>query len=122
MLSWRELPPWMKLLRSGAVVGWSIFMGSLVTVGAIETAALRQPAVADAHFNHPHDIKGTVRFFSDRQEQVYVVAKPLMLGSFAVSAVLFGSCKRLEESREKRKKQKQLEQLSQRLSEQETRP
>ena len=67
-----------------------------------------------------HDIKGRIRFFSDQQERIYVVAKPLMISSFVVTFVLFCVCGRLEERREQRKKQRQLQQIAQRMIEQET--
>jgi hypothetical protein len=120
MLDWNELPPWMRLLRASAITGWVVVVGSLLTVGTIETAALRQPTIADSYFAHPHDIKGRIRFFSDQQERIYVVAKPLMISSFVVTFVLFCFCGRLEERREQRKKQWQLQQIAQRMIEQET--
>jgi hypothetical protein len=120
MLAWDELPPWMRLLRASAISGWVVVVASLLTVGIIETAALHQPTTADSYFAHPHDIKGRIRFFSNQQERIYVVAKPLMISSFVITFVLFCFCGRLEERREQRQKQRQLQQIAQRMIEQET--
>jgi hypothetical protein len=84
---------------------------SMSTVGAIETAALRQPKIANAPFVHPHEIKSGVRFFTDRQETLYAVAKPLMIGSCAVSFAFIMALSRIEESWRKRKQQDLLDRL-----------
>jgi hypothetical protein len=64
---WQELSPWMRALRVSMLICFAVAMISMSTVGAIETAALRQPKIADAPFVHPREIKGGVRFFTDRQ-------------------------------------------------------
>jgi hypothetical protein len=87
-------------------------MISISTVGAIETAALGQPKIADAPFVHPHEIKGGVRFFTDRQEKIYAVAKPLMIGSWAVTLALMLAVGRIEESWRKRKQQDLLDRVA----------
>jgi len=42
---WQELSPWMRALRVSMLIGWAVAMISISTVGAIETAALRQPKI-----------------------------------------------------------------------------
>jgi hypothetical protein len=109
---WQELSPWMRALRVSMLIGWAVAMISISTVGAIETAALRQPKIADAPFVHPHEIKGGIRFFTDRQERIYAVAKPLMIGSWAVTLAFMVALGRIEESWRKRKQQDLLHRLA----------
>ena len=109
---WQELSPWMRALRVGILICWAVMMISISTVGAIETAALGQPKIADAPFVHPHEIKGGLRFFTDRQEKIYAVAKPLMIGSWAVTLALMLAVGRIEESWRKRKQQDLLDRVA----------
>jgi hypothetical protein len=78
---------------AGAVGNWLVWLDCLygfnAPVGYIETAELKQPKIADSLFTHPHNIKGVMRFFSDHQQQIYRVARPLMIGSWAATLVLF---------------------------------
>ncbi len=90
-LAWNESPASLRVVRVVAIAAWVAFIASLLTVGVIETASLRQPAVAEGQFVHPHPIKGTIRFFSDGQERIYRVAKPAMLLSWLSCMVLFGA-------------------------------
>jgi ABC-type Fe3+ transport system permease subunit len=103
---WQELSPWMRALRVSILICWAVMMI------AIETAALRQPKIADATFVHPHEIKGGVRFFTDRQEKIYAAARPLMIGSWAVTLALMVAVGRTEESWRKRKQQDLLDRLA----------
>jgi hypothetical protein len=73
---------------------------------------LRQPKIADAPFIHPHEIKGGIRFFTDRQEKIYAVAKPLMIGSFAVTFAFIVALGRIEERWRKRRQQDLLDRLA----------
>jgi hypothetical protein len=109
---WQEIPPWMRALRVSMFIGWAVAIISISTVGAIETAALRQPKIADAPFIHPHEIKGGIRFFTDRQEKIYAVAKPLMIGSFAVTFAFIVALGRIEERWRKRRQQDLLDRLA----------
>ncbi len=85
---------------------------SICTVGSIETVALRQPKIADAQFVHPHNIKGIIRFFTDRQESVYAVAKPLMIGFGAICLALMVVFRRVEENWRQRKQRDLLDRLT----------
>jgi len=82
-----------------------VAMISLVTAGAIETVALKQPQVTDPPYVHAHKIKGRVRFFTERQEEIYAVAKPLQFPSFVVGFVLMVAFVRIEENFKKQKQQ-----------------
>jgi hypothetical protein len=110
-----DLPPSPRLRRAIRV---SLFIcaliagTSLITVGAIETVALKQPQVTDPPYVHPHKIKGRVRFFTDRQEEIYAVAKPLQFPSWVVSFVLMAAFVRIEESFKKQKQQDLLERIA----------
>jgi hypothetical protein len=104
-LRWREFSFAMKALCILAILSCCIFGALLLTVGYIETVALSQPLVADAMFRHPHEVKGAIRFFTDRQEYIYSVSKPAMLGAFLTSAILSyaytSRYRRLEDERRK---------------------
>ena len=103
-----DLPPSPRLrraIRVGLLICTLIAGPSLVTVGAIETVALKQPQVADPPYIHPHKIKGRVRFFTDRQEDIYAVAKPLQFPSWVVFFIVMAAFVRIEESFKKQKLQ-----------------
>jgi hypothetical protein len=100
------------VLRVSALICWAVVMISISTVGAIETAALRPPKIPDAPFVHPHEIKGGVRCFTDRQEKIYAVAKPLLIGCWAVTLALMVAVGRIEESWRKQKEQDLLDRLA----------
>lgn len=87
-LRWHEYPVGIKALTVVAVVAWVIFGSLLLTVGYIEIVALSQPSIPNNVYSQPHEIKG-IRFFTDRQEQVYSIVKPLMIVAFAITAILF---------------------------------
>ena len=80
--------------------------------GAIETVALGQPTIADGPFVHPHNIKGRVRFFTDRQEKIYAVAKPLIVPSWAVLMLMIVTANLMEERRKKQAQQDLLERIA----------
>ena len=86
-------------------------MVSLLTVGEIETAALRQPKIPDTFYIYYHDIKGVPRYFSQGQERVYRVAKPLMIASFGVTLLMFCVYGKLEERWDERRCRAALEEL-----------
>jgi hypothetical protein len=109
---WREMSPWMQALRASLLICWAVALISICTVGSIETVALRQPKIADAQFVHPHNIKGIIRFFTDRQESVYAVAKPLMIGFGAISLALMVVFRRVEENWTQRKQRDLLDRLT----------
>ena len=110
--NWQELSSGMRVLLVISLIGWIVAMGSMLTVGYIETAALNQPKIADSLFTHPHNIKGVVRFFSDHQEQIYGVARPLMIGSWAATFVLFSVYGHMEDQWKKRKQRSLMDRVS----------
>jgi len=116
-VSWHDLPGWMRIVYVLMIVGWCFVMGALLTVGQIETAAIWQPSTPDGIYRYPHDIKGSVRYFSDGQERLYGVARPLMVGGFAlmlpVSGMFIYILRRLNE----RRRQEALEDIWKRLEE-----
>jgi hypothetical protein len=93
-LSWKSVsgkpPPWrdmswrMRAFTVSVIAAWSVTMALMLTDGYIETAALSQPAVAEAQYRHPHMFKGVIRYLTDGQEQVYATVHPLMFGSWAI--------------------------------------
>jgi len=109
---WQELSPWMRALRVSVFICWIVTIGSISTVGYIEAAALRQPKIADAEFVYPHNVKGVVRLFTDQQEGIYAIAKPLMIGFGAITLALIVVGRRVEEDWRERKLQEALDRLS----------
>jgi hypothetical protein len=109
---WREISPRMRALRVILFVCWAVALISMSVVGSIETAALSQPKIAYAEFIYAHEIKGGIRFFTDRQERIYAVAKPLSLGFWAVAFALAVVLLQIEENWRKRKQQDLLDRLT----------
>jgi ABC-type Fe3+ transport system permease subunit len=109
---WREMSPLMRVLLAMLLACWAVALVSLCTVGFIETVAVKQPEIADAEFVHPHNIKGVTRFFTDRQERIYAVAKPLMIGFGAAALVLMVVLRRADENWRGRKQRDLLDRLT----------
>jgi hypothetical protein len=109
---WQEISPRMRALRVTMFVCCAVAFVSMSAVGSIETAALRQPKIADAEFVHAHEIKGGIRFFTDRQEQIYAIAKLLMFGFGVVGLALGVIHNRIEENWRNRKQQDLLDRLT----------
>lgn len=116
-MSWHNLPRWMRTVHVLMIVGWCVVGASLLTVGQIETAAIWQPSAPDSIYRYPHDIKGSVRYFSDGQERVYRVVRPLMTGGFAVMLPISAIFMYILERLNKRRRQAELEDLWKRLEE-----
>jgi hypothetical protein len=109
---WQEISRGMRALRVTMFVCCAVAFISLSAVGSIETAALRQPKIADAEFVHAHEIKGGIRYFTDQQERIYAVAKPLMFGFGAIALALGVILNRIEENLRKRKQQDLLDRVT----------
>ena len=117
ILPWRELPAWLRVLRVAAAACCVVFLGLMITVGTIETAALHQPAVSDHLYLYPHSVKGTIRYFSADQERVYRLAKPLLLPSLGIMLLLLGVSRTGEHRLSKRRLQAALQQVASRTEE-----
>ena len=102
----------MRVLFALSLIGWVVAMGSMLTVGYIEASALKQPKIANSLFTHPHDVKGSVRYFSEHQEQIYRIAKPLMIGSWAATFFLFIVYGHFEDQWKERKQRNLMDRLS----------
>jgi hypothetical protein len=111
LLDFRPTPALMRVLRISVLAGGAVAMILFGTVGAIETVALRQPTIADGPFVHPHNIKGRVRFFTDRQEKIYAVAKPLMMPAWGVFFMILMAANLMEGRRKKQAQQDLLERI-----------
>src|SRR5262245_44762030 len=82
MAKWHEISKGMKALWIASTAAWCSFAASVLTVGWIETTAMSQPPLDDyTLYRHAHLIKRGIRFFTDQQESIYVIAKPLMFGT-----------------------------------------
>jgi hypothetical protein len=112
LLDLRPTPALMRVLRVSVVIFGVVGIILFGTVGAIETVALRQPTIADGPFVHPHKIKGRVRFFTNRQETIYAIAKPLMMPAFAVSLTILMAFNLMEARRKKQAQQELLERIA----------
>jgi hypothetical protein len=109
---WQEISPRMRALRVTMFACWAVVFISMSAVGSIETAALSQPKIADAEFVHAHEIKGGIRFFTDRQERIHAAAKRLIFAFGAVGLALGVILNRIEENWRKRKQQDLLDRLT----------
>jgi hypothetical protein len=101
---------------AGAVGNWLVWLDCLygfnAPVGYIEAAGLKQPKIADSLFTHPHNTKGVIGFFSDHQEQIYRAGRPLMIGSWAATLVLFSVYGPIEDQWKERKQQSLMDRVS----------
>jgi hypothetical protein len=118
-IPWRELPPRLRVLGGATLLGWFGFMISLLTVGAIETAALKQPQQPAGIYLHPHRVKGAIRYFTNGQERIYQAAYPSMIASIAATVILVGIYSNLEERLSKRRRQAALEKFARGFEERE---
>jgi hypothetical protein len=112
LLDLRPTPALMRALRVSVLIFGVAGILLFGLVGAIETVALGQPTIADGPFVHPHEIKGRVRFFTDRQERIYVVAKSLMVPAWAVALTILVAFNLMEERRKKQAQQELLERIA----------
>jgi hypothetical protein len=110
-----DLPPSPRLrraIRIGVIITTLMWAAEFLTVGGIETVALKQPQTADIVYIHPHKIKGRVRYFTDQQEEIYAVAKPLFWPVAAVGFVILVAFVRIEERIKKQKQQDMLDRFA----------
>jgi hypothetical protein len=80
----------MKALLILTLLAFGFATSCMLIAGYIETAALSQPSVANSVFRHPHLIKGVIRFFTDQQESVYSIVRPIMFPAWVIAAVVGG--------------------------------
>jgi hypothetical protein len=102
----------MRTLRLSVLIFGVVGITIFGAVGAIETVALGQPTIAEGPFVHPHNIKGRVRFFTDRQEKIYAVAKPLMILAWAISLLTIMALNLMEQRRKEQAQQELLERIA----------
>lgn len=43
-----------------------------------------------AEYQFPHEIKGTIHYFTALQDQIHAIAKPLMIGTWAFLFAMIG--------------------------------
>ena len=89
-----------RILTYFMLIAWCVLTISLITSGVIETNALSQPKSPDAIYVYPRNIKGTVRYLTDKQHQIILIAMPGIWGSLAIFfslAVPYEWLKRREE-------------------------
>jgi hypothetical protein len=89
-LPWREMSRTMRILKMLSLVGWAAAMASLLTLGGIETVALKQPKEPDGIYQHPYDINGRIRYLTGTQDRMIGVAHPALI-VFGVWFVLSGA-------------------------------
>jgi hypothetical protein len=87
-------------------------MTSLLTVGAIETAALGQSQQPAGIYLHPHRVKEVIRYVTDGQERIYQVVYPSMIAALAATVILAGIYSNLGERLSKRRRQAALEKFA----------
>ena len=101
----------MKVLSVSAAVSFCVFVASMLTGKAIETAALSQPMTGGSVFRHPRPIKGEIHFLTDQQESILSIVRPMALIAFGVTAILFVTLMHWQSRLEKEKKRQALDRV-----------
>jgi hypothetical protein len=90
MLPWREAPLGVRMLRLAGIACLVAFLVALLVTAQIDRASLRQPTEPDDDFPYPHEVRGVTRYFTEQQDDLYVIAEPALYVSLALGVVLVG--------------------------------
>jgi hypothetical protein len=104
-IPWRELPACLRVLRVAGLLAWFGLVVSILTLGAIENAALTQPNRPAGIFLHQQQVKGAIRYVTDEQQLVYLAGSVSMMASWAAAFILGGISSNLEERLRKQRRQ-----------------
>jgi hypothetical protein len=85
---WREKPLAMKVLAVLLAISWIAGATSMLVVGGVETVAQRQPNRPTAIYRHAHEIRGSIRYFTDTQQILHSIAMPTLIVGFALFGVV----------------------------------
>jgi hypothetical protein len=110
-LPWRDKPPALKILVVLLLMSFVAALAAGLIVGGIETVALGQPSAPMPIYPHPHALKSVVRYFTDSQEHLYLVAKPIMVASFALCVLLAAAYEMLRRADYNRRKRELLDRV-----------
>jgi hypothetical protein len=102
---WREKSRAMKVLVVALSASWIAVLVTGLVVSGIEIVALGQPSDPTPIYNHAHGIKNGIRYFTDAQDWSYSIARPALIASFALCALLataYESLRRADYNRRKR--------------------
>jgi hypothetical protein len=84
---WSKKPIGMRVSGMLFVLSCIAMVGSILLLGAIETAALKQPTEPGGMYQHAYLIKGVIRYLTDAQVRIQQVVSPLLV-VFGVLSVL----------------------------------
>jgi hypothetical protein len=101
---WREMSPARRIFSALLLAGWITGGASLLTLGGIETVALKQPREPIGLYQHPRQIKGAIRYFTDTQDWILGIAHPILIVSFVwffLSAAGYETVRRQDYTRRK---------------------
>jgi hypothetical protein len=119
-IPWRELPPWLRALRTAVLLAGFGFLISLWTSEVIENAALRQPYKPWGMYVHPLQPKGArIHYINDQLQRLYQEAHLAMMVSLVAALILGGISSSLEGRLRERRRRARLEQFARGFDEQE---
>jgi hypothetical protein len=83
---WRERSLALRTFGALYLSCWIVSMASLLVLGGIETVALKQPKEPTGIYQHPYEVKSSIRYLTDLQDQIHGVAHPVLIVFFVLGA------------------------------------
>jgi len=71
---------WLKILST---LSWATGLAAWCILAWIESSALHQPTSPAAVYSYPHNVKGSIRYFTPVQHRLQSVAEPGLIASCA---------------------------------------
>jgi len=84
---WRTASLRTRIVAAACFVGWFGALASMLVGGYIDTDALQQPDFAIGIYQHPHKVKGVVRFLTDQQYEIGSILAWTSIGSWGLVLV-----------------------------------
>lgn len=109
---WAERSPAMKKLTYLMVPLGVLVFSAFFAIFLIEKSAGDQPQSPNETYIYPHRIGANVHFFTEFQEAVYVVAKPLTIGGLLMFLVGALAARRLEQRRVEEERKARLDRIA----------
>src|SRR5689334_22295279 len=86
-LPWSEKSLGLRALGVLFVASCIAMVAAILVLGGIETTALNQPKEPNGIYQHPFQVKGTVRYLTDKQVRIHEVVSPALAVFAVVCAV-----------------------------------
>lgn len=86
--AWRDKPLAMKVVLVLLTASFVVALCAGLVVGGIETMALGQPSEPTPIYTHAGDAKSVGHHFSDIQEWLYALARPILIATIALFVLL----------------------------------